>query len=214
LSVAGGFLKVKARLAQAMTVSQFDNGYWYATELRDFAKTIGIPAAATLRKDELETAIKAFLETGRIESPPKRDLERREEKDVALGLRLDRPVLIYTNDRETKEFIEQEARRLAPGFKRKSGSRYRLNRWREEQLAKGVKITYGDVVREYVQLNQSEMPFERVPHGRYINFMSDFLAKEAGATREDAIKAWHTLKILDMPKTYESWGKFKSSKRR
>jgi len=25
-----------------MTVSQFANGYWYATELKEFAKTIGI----------------------------------------------------------------------------------------------------------------------------------------------------------------------------
>ena len=28
---------------------------------------------------------------------------------------------------------------MAPGLKRKSGVRYRLNRWREEQLAKAVE---------------------------------------------------------------------------
>jgi len=40
-----------------MTATQFDNGYWYATELKDFAERIGIPSASKLRKDELETAI-------------------------------------------------------------------------------------------------------------------------------------------------------------
>jgi 2-polyprenyl-3-methyl-5-hydroxy-6-metoxy-1,4-benzoquinol methylase len=36
------------------TSTQFDNGYWYATELKDFAETIGIPSASRLRKNELE----------------------------------------------------------------------------------------------------------------------------------------------------------------
>jgi len=57
-----------------MTQVQFDNGYWYATEIKQFAKTIGIPSASRLRKDELEKAIKVFLKTGRIESPTKRSL--------------------------------------------------------------------------------------------------------------------------------------------
>ena len=43
-----------------MTQAQFDDGYWYATELKEFAKTIGILSASRLRKDELEMAIKVF----------------------------------------------------------------------------------------------------------------------------------------------------------
>jgi len=38
-----------------MTSTQFDNGYWYATEIKNFAKRIGIPFASKLRKDELES---------------------------------------------------------------------------------------------------------------------------------------------------------------
>lgn len=197
-----------------MTTSQFDNGYWYTAELKEFAKTIGIPSATKLRKDELERAIKVFLETRQIGALPNRSLSRRGEKDSALGLRLDLPVVLYTNDHQTREFIEAEARRLAPRFRRKSGARYRLNRWREEQLAAGVAITYGDVVRQYVQLNQSEKPFARVPHGRYMNFMSDFLAREPGSTREEAVRTWHTLKTLDIPKTYDAWRQFQSSRKR
>lgn len=197
-----------------MTVSQFDNGYWYAIELKAFAETIGIPSASALRKDELEKAIKLFLETGRIKSPTRRSLSKSGAKDVDRGLRLDLPVVVFTNDKETKDFLEREAQHLAPGVKRKSGVRYRFNRWREAQLVKGVKLTYRDLVKEYVRLNQTRVPFPHIPHGRYINFMSDFLAAEKGATREQAIKAWKKLKTLDIPKDYRSWARSRASKPR
>ncbi len=114
-------------------------------------------------------------------------------------------MLAYTNDKETKQFLEREALKRAPGLKRKPGARYRLNRWREEQLSSGVELTYGDLVDEYIRLNQTEGVFAQVPHGRYINFLSDFFAAEKGATREQALQAWDSLKSLDAPKTYRSW---------
>jgi hypothetical protein len=197
-----------------MTLTQFDNGYWYATELKEFAETIGIPFANKLRKDELEAAIQHLLKTGKIKSPTKRSLSTSGPKDVELGLSLDLPVAVYTNAKETKAFLDREAQKLAPGLKRKSGARYRLNRWREEQLVKGVRLTYGDLVKEYVRLNQKEEPFTQIPHGRYINFVSDFLATEKGATREQAIKAWEQLKMLDIPKNYRSWAKSRKPGRR
>jgi len=188
-----------------MTQAQFDNGYWYATEIKKFAKTIGIPSASRLRKDELEKAIKVFLKTGKIQSPTKRSLWASGAKDVELGLSLSLRVAACTNDKETKDFLEREAQKLVPGLKRKSGVRYRLNRWREEQLVKGVKITYGDLVKEYVRLNQTKEPFAQIPYDCYINFVSDFLAGERGATREQALRAWKKLKKLDTPKNYRSW---------
>jgi carboxylesterase type B len=195
-----------------MTLNQFDNGYWYTTELNQFAEAIGIPSAKRLRKDELERAIKLFLTTGKVESPTKRSLSTSGIRDFERGLSLDLPVVIYTNNSETKSFLENQAQKLSPGLKKKSGARYRLNRWREEQLIEGVKLTYGDLVREYVRLNQSKERFAHIPHDRYVNFMSDFLATEKGATREQAIKAWERLKKLDIPKNYRSWRKFQSSR--
>src|SRR5215470_6591003 len=165
-----------------MTLAQFDNGYWYATELKSFAQSIGIPFTARLRKDELEHHIKKFLKTGKVTE--KRVSSSAKTKDVASGLGLDLAVTTYTNDKETKTFLETEAQRMVPGLKRKSGSRYRLNRWREEQIIKGIKITYGDVVREYIRLNQIEGRFAQIPSGRYINFLSDFLVAEKGSTRK------------------------------
>ena len=197
-----------------MSVTQFDNGYWYATEIKEFAKSIGITSANKLRKDELERAIKHFLKTGKINSPTKRSLSSSGRKDVERGLRLDLPVVVYTNDKTTKDFLERESQKIAPGLKRKSGARYRLNRWREEQLVKGVKLTYGALVKEYVRLSQTEKPFAHVPTGRYINFVADFLAARKGATREQAIKAWKELKTLDIPKDYRSWTRYRSPKSR
>ena len=194
-----------------MTMAQFENGYWYATELKKFADSIGIPDASRLRKDELEQAIKLFLRTGQIKSSSRKSFSASGTKDVERGLSLDLRVVIYTNDNETKNFLEREAQKLAPGLKRKSGARYRLNRWREEQLIKGVKLTYEGLVKEYVRLNQTREPFAQIPQDRYINFMSDFLAAEKGATREQAIRAWKKLKTLDVPKNYRSWVKSRSS---
>lgn len=196
-----------------MSASEFDNGYWYATEIKKFAKSIGIASANKLRKDELEPVIKQFLKTGKVPSATKRSLSNSGAKDVARGLRLDLLVVVYTNDKTTKDFLERESQKIAPGLKRKSGSRYRLNRWREEQIVKGVKLTYGALVKEYVRLNQTEAPFAHVPTGRYINFVADYLAARKGATREEAIRAWKTLKTLDIPKDYRSWVKYQSGMR-
>ena len=195
-----------------MSLTQFDNGYWYAVELKEFAERLGIPSANKLRKDELEKAIKNFLQTGKAESPTRRKLSTPGVRDVERGLSVSLPIVVYTNDKETKGFLEREALRIAPGMKRRSGARYRLNRWREEQLVKGVKLTYGALVKEYVRLNRPDEQYNRIPTGRYINFMSDFLKAEKGATREQAIQAWKRLKVLDAPKTYGSWLKLRLGK--
>src|ERR1700681_1013085 len=115
-----------------MTLSQFENGYWYSTDLKDFAESIEIPAAGKLRKDELEKAIRHFLKTGKAELPTKRKLTKSGVKDVEKGLSVDLPVIHYTSNKQTKDFIVREAKKIVPGLKEKSGVRYRLNRWREE----------------------------------------------------------------------------------
>jgi len=72
-----------------MTLRQFDHGYWYAAEIRQFGQSLGVPAAHRLRKDELEKAIRYFLTHGRVTNPTKRDSSRPGIKDVERGLRLD-----------------------------------------------------------------------------------------------------------------------------
>ena len=195
------------KLSTGMTLRQFDHGYWYATEIKRFARSLGVPAAHKLRKDELEKIIRHFLTHGRVTSPTKRDLSRSGIKDVDRGLRLDRRVIFYTNDRETKAFLEREARKLDPAFTRRSGARYRFNRWREAQLMRGVGITYRDLVKEYVRLNRRETTYRRVPSGRYINFLSDFRAANPGASMAAAVRAWKTVKRMNSPKDYRAFAR-------
>jgi hypothetical protein len=145
------------------------------------------------------------LQTKRVACPTKRILSKSGIRDIEKGLSLTLPVVNYTSNRETKDFIVREAKKLEPDLRRRSGARYRLNRWREEQLTKGAKITYGDLVKQYVTLNQTEGRFARIPSGRYINFLSDFLSSENGATKDEALKAWRELKNLDAPKNYQAW---------
>ena len=115
-----------------------------------------------MRKDELEKAIKTFLAEGKAENPVRRNLDRSGKRDIEIGLSLDLPVVNYTSNKETKDFIVSEAKKIVPGLKKKSGARYRLNRWREEQLTSGSAITYRDLVNKYIELNQGEEPFKQV----------------------------------------------------
>ena len=181
-----------------MTPRAFENGYWYREQLKDFAERIGIPAATKLRKDELEKAIVLFLRTGTAALPTKRALRRTGIKDLERGLHMKLRIEHYTSNRETKAFIVEQARRMAPDVRRKSGVWYRLNRWREEQITNGARPTYGDLVRQYVALNRMER-FERVPIVCYNYFVADFLAADKQATRAEIIAAWHELSARQFP---------------
>src|SRR5215212_5918113 len=92
-------------LSPTMTLREFENGYWYALQLKAFAERIGIPSATKLRKDELERAIKEFLRTGKQALPTKRALRRTGVKDVERGLTLKLKIEHYTSNRDTKDFI-------------------------------------------------------------------------------------------------------------
>ena len=199
-------------LSPTMTPREFENGYWYLDQLKNFAERIGVPAAKRLRKDELERAIVTFLRTGDAALPTERSLRKTGAKDVERGLSLKLRIENYTSNRETKDFIIEHARLMAPEVREKSGVWYRLNRWREEQITSDKHPTYGDLVRQYIALNKMQR-FEKVPHGRYINFVAEFLAADKGATRAEAIAAWTEVKKLDVPKDYASWVKARAKRK-
>lgn len=190
-----------------MTEQQFDDGYWYADELKAFAKCVEIPHASGMRKDQLEKALKSFLRAGAVQThepvPAKTGV-----KDFVLGLRPDLPIVSYTSNQVTKAFILNEARKSDPCFRPKSGTRYLLNRWREEQIALGMKLTYGNLVQHALKLNQEKIGPLRMEHGRYINFISDFLAANPGVGHRAAVAAWAEIKDVSGPKTYDAWRKY------
>src|SRR5437867_4914977 len=182
-------------LSPMMTLRDFENGYWYLDQMTNFAERISIPAAKKLRKDELENAIVAFLRTGNAALPTKRSLRKTGVKDVDRGLNLKLRIENYTSNRETKNFIVEQARMMAPEVREKAGVWYRLNRWREEQIASGKPPTYGDLVRQYIALNKMQR-LERIPIRCYCNFVADFFAANKKATRAEVITAWNGLKTL------------------
>ena len=190
-------------LSKRMSLRAFENGYWYQTELVEFGKTLGLPAAHRMRKNELESAISAYLTTGRLQKKISSKPLKKGVKDLDRGLTLDLVIANYTSNRQTKGFIIREAQRKNPTAKEKSGIWYRLNRWREAHVAKRP-VTYGDLVEQFIALSSVER-FERIPHPRYINFLAEYHAAEKGASREDALAAWRKLKKMDVPKTYASW---------
>ncbi len=197
------------KLSKGVTSEEFDNGYWYANDLKRFAKEIGIPNSSKLRKDELESLIKTYLKTGKVPKPKRKDIILKGPKDSDIGLRPNLPVKHFTNNKETWDFLNQQAKQIAPNFKRKDGTKYRLNRWRDEQVTKGNLITYEDLAKAYVQINNSNKPRKRIKGSYYMYFLKDYMKKEPNAKREEGIKAWHKLKTLPIPKTYEAWKKWK-----
>ncbi|MGV6818244.1 MAG: SAP domain-containing protein [Thiotrichales bacterium] len=58
------------QLHEVKTVAEFERGYWYAKELKQFARNIGVANSSRLRKDELEEIIKTYLDSG---SHPQRE---------------------------------------------------------------------------------------------------------------------------------------------
>ncbi|MCB0413202.1 MAG: hypothetical protein KDD50_02640 [Bdellovibrionales bacterium] len=191
---------------------EFESSYWYAAELKKFAKEIGVASNSKLRKDELEIMIKSFLKNGKIKDIKPKPTSKTKVKDVQIGLSMGLPIVNYISNKETKDFILSDALKIDPNLPEKSGCKYWLNRWREEQISIGTKITYGDLVRQFVKLRNTKGKFPQIPSTKFNNFVSDYLSAKEG-TRKQAIKEWEKLKRLDITKTYLSWKKYHSKKR-
>ena len=68
-------------------------------------------------------------------------------------------------------------------------------------------ICYGDLIHEFIRLNDPEVKFDRIPVGRYINFITDYMANEENPTRQQALGAWKKLKNQNIEKEYSAWKK-------
>jgi len=190
-----------------MTITEFENTYWYMSELKAFAKSLKIPVDSKIRKDQLEKTIIQFLETGTV-NQKNRFRSKNRDRDI---LNNSSYVENFSNKKETWAFIHSEMDKRIPGLKPKSGAKYWLNRWIEDKLSHGKKITYDDVVCEYIRLNRTEGRLPQIPSCKFNNFISDYLANEKNATREDALTAWNKLKDMKAKKDYITWKKNKNT---
>ena len=189
-----------------MTIKEFENKYWYISELKALAKSLEIPFDSKTRKDQLEDMIIQFLEIGTVN---KKNSFRIKNRNIDI-LNNHSYVKNFRNKKETWEFINSEMDKRVPGLKPKSGAKYWLNRWIENKLSNGEKITYNDVIGEYIRLNKTEEKLPQIPSCKFNNFISDYLANEKRATREDALEAWNKLKIMKAKKDYITWKNYKN----
>ena len=188
-----------------MTIQEFENKYWYTSELKVLAKSLEIPFGLKIRKDQLEKMIIHFLETGTVN---KKNCYRSKSRNRDI-LNSHTYVENFSNKKETWEFIHSEMDKRMPGLQPKSGAKYWLNRWIEDKLSHGEKITYNDAICEYIRLNKTEGKLPQIPSCKFNNFISDYLANEKNATREEALEAWNKLKDMKIKKDYITWKKNK-----
>ena len=186
-----------------MTIQEFENKYWYISELKALAKSLKIPVDSKIRKDQLEKMIIQFLETGTVN---KKNSYRSKSRNRDI-LNKSSYVENFSNKKETWEFIHNEMDTRIPGLHPKSGAKYWLNRWIENKLSDGEEITYNDVICEYIRLNETEGKLPQIPSCKFNNFISDYLANEKNATREEALEAWNGLKAIKAKKDYITWKK-------
>ncbi|MYE04203.1 MAG: hypothetical protein F4Y00_04445 [Bacteroidetes bacterium SB0662_bin_6] len=202
-----------AKLRASMSVKEFDDNYFYAEELKAFARQLGI-AVGRRRKLELETLIRDFLRTGVV--PPAKPMPDRRSGEVRDRLATETVVRAYVDDRRTKTFLRNLVRARAPSLRDKSGQWYWLNEWRRTQLQAGRRITYADLGNRLLELMRSEGRLPRIPAARFNNFVTDFKADPAnkGKSRADAVAAWKCIKSVPGPKTYEAYAALESGRRK
>ena len=191
-------------LHRGMSVEEFDNGYFYATELKAFAREVGI-SVGNFRKLDLEDLIRQFLRTGTV--PDRRPVMSRKAGQARDKLESDRVVANYVDDRRTKTFLLELVHADAPGLRRKSGQWYWLNDWRRKKQEARARFTYRDLAGHLRELMQAEGRLPQIPSARMNNFITDFWADpaNAGIPRKDVLKAWNWLKAQPGPKTYAEY---------
>jgi hypothetical protein len=202
----------KPKLRPGMSVAEFDSAYYYAEELKAFARDIGV-AIGNFRKNELEDLIRGYLATGR--APSRKPVLPRKSGAPRDALSPETIVVNYVGDRQTKDFLLGLARARDADVRDKSGQWYWLNDWRRQQQDASRRFTYQDLAERLLQLMRTTGRLPQIPSARMNNFLSDFRADPANAkiSRAEALKAWEKLKAHAGPKTYEEY-KGKIAKRR
>ena len=165
-------------LHRGMSVEEFDSGYFYAADLKAFAREVGI-TVGNFRKIELEDLIRQFLRTGKV--PDRKPVMPRKAGQARDKLKSDTVVTNYVDDRITKAFLLELVHAEAPGLVRKSGQWYWLNDWRRKKHEARARFTYRDLAGHLRELMQTDGRLPQIPSARMNNFITDFWADPANA---------------------------------
>lgn len=191
-------------LRKGMSAQEFSDGYFYAAQLKQFAREIGIPVG-NRRKIELEVLIRRYLLTGHIETS--HSTPSRKTVGVRDKLEKDAAVVNYVDDRRTKEFLLRCVHEQAPELKDKSGQWYWLNDWRRKKQEEGAHFTYKSLANHLRRLMETSGRLPQIPSARMNNFITDYRADSSvpQVSHKELMAQWMWLKRQPGPNTYEEY---------
>jgi hypothetical protein len=192
-------------LTPQTSINVFRNHYWYLHELAAFCRQHGL--AASGQKHELVARIEAFLKTGRRDAAAR----PRPRTKSAAAIRTDPLTLdtVVTDnfkcDAETRAF-----------FKSAIGDHFHftahLQQFRREQQRNGVRLTYGDLVREWLAEHERRKDPKYkstiARYWQYNQFVRDFMAdkpRNAGKGISEAARAWNITRAHSGPHNYAEY---------
>jgi len=196
------------RLHRDMTREAFDNGYFYAADLKIFAREIGI-TVGNFRKIELEELVCEFLQTGRV--PTQKPVMPRKAGAQRDELAAENTVTNYVGDKRTKALLLELVSAQAPSIKTKSGQWYWLNDWRRKKQQDRAQFTYQDLADHLLALMQTSGRLPQIPSARLNNFITDYRSEpvNANTTRAQILEAWMWLKTQPGPNTFAEFRRLK-----
>jgi SAP domain-containing new25/Domain of unknown function (DUF6434) len=182
-------LPVRPNLTKDSNVQDFKSFYWLKEELQLFCRENGISASGS--KIEISDRIETFLRTGEVKKPlrnSKANVKRQTQDKLSLD------TVITENHR-----CSQDVRAF---FKEVISPKFHFSTHIQNYLKNNVGKTYRNVVDAwYKEEERKKDPSYKkkiAPPFEYNQFIRDFFAdpKNQGKKREEAIKAWNTIKKL------------------
>lgn len=161
------------RLNPDMSVQEFNDGYFYAVEVKRFAQELGIPVGSR-RKFELEQLVRERLATGRAATGT--PVLPRNVDGSRDSLASDAVVKNYVGSKETKVFLRNLVHAEVPGLRDKSGQWCLLNDWRRQRQEARVRFTYHDLAARLRELMGTKGRLPQVPSAQMNNFITDYRA--------------------------------------
>lgn len=187
----------RPKLTSKLNAETFKQFYWLKSELTDFCVQVGLSSSGM--KPEIAKRIYTFLKTGKKLKPGQ---AAKGVPDSARPLTPKTIVINYKNDPVTRQFFTKH---IGSHFKFSA----RVNIFRKAALAKGKKITYGDLIkewlREYELRKDKNVQLPIMQSCEYNQFTRDYYAANPRAPRTAVIAAWKQARTLAGAHTYQAW---------
>lgn len=188
-------------LTPRTSLEDFRNFYWYLDELVAFSQRHGLSTSG--QKLDIIRRIEFFLKTGKTAAKPEQPRKRSKASARVGPITMQRKVTDdFKCDKETRKF-----------FKSMIGDHFHftahLQQFRRDKQSKGIPLTYGDLVREWLADRERrkdknyKSPLQRT--WEYNRFVRDFMAdktRNTGKGIATAARAWNLVRVHNGPRSY------------